>query len=144
MNSPAETGQAASPQNRISAYFLFWSKSCEPAEVTARTALQPTRVWRIGDVRQAATGRRHEDNGWRLEGTCSSTDAIEPHVVALLNALEGTAIEWRDVCPDGQRQISIVIYTHEYIPALYLSAEVLLRVARVGASLNVDLYDLKE
>ena len=132
------------PQNQIRAYFVFWSKSCDPAEVTSRTGLQPTRTWRIGDVRQAATGRRHEDNGWRLHGTCSSRDAIEPHVVALLNAVERTAVDWQEVCADGQRQISIVIYAHEYIPELHLSAEVLLRIARIGASLDVDLYDLRE
>lgn len=135
---------AASGLNRIRAYFSFWSATCDPAAVTSRTALQPTTVWRVGDVRHAASGRLHEDNGWRLDGTCSATDAIEPHVLALLDELEKAAVNWRDVSADGARQISIVVYANEYVPALYLSAEALLRIARLGASLDIDLYDLKE
>jgi hypothetical protein len=133
-----------SESNRIHAYFSIWCANCDPAAVTARTTLQPTKTWRTGDVRYLATGRLHEDSGWRLDGTCPSTDAIEPHVVGLLDELERSAVGWDDVCAEGIRLISVVVYANEYIPALYLSAEVLKRIARLGASLDVDLYDLRE
>ncbi len=112
----------------------------DPDEVSRLLGISPDFVCRKGEA-ILETLRSYPENGWRLVSSLSASSSVEEHVLNVLDRIEPVA----HLLPRLERlevEVSCVVYYYDYTPVLGLSREVIRRLARLGASLDYDLYDM--
>ncbi len=78
-------------------------------------------------------------HGWELGSGLSTSAGLEEHIKALLNRLEGRAEPVGLLSATADVELSCVVYA-DSAPALNFEKSVIDRLARLGASLDIDLY----
>ena len=109
-----------------------------PDQITATVGLSYDHCWYIGDKR-AHTIIKEEKNGWVLGSGLPKTAALEEHIEALFSMLDTRTDAVKSLTTKSEVVVSCVVYA-DTPPALYFDETVINRLARLGASLDVDLY----
>jgi hypothetical protein len=112
----------------------------DPDEVSKLLGIAPDFIWRKGDL-ILETARSYSENGWRLVSSLPVSSSVEEHVLNVLDRIEPAAELLSHLKP-LEVEVSCVVYYYDYTPVLGLSHETIRRLARLGASLDYDLYDM--
>jgi len=125
------------------AYFRVSSGDLPLDEITSRMGIEPTQAWRKGDPGTYNPARPHA--GWCLYSPLPRSEIVLPrHIEALLPFLEPRASV---VVELGTRFRTWLVCVGRYSassPGLFLSAEVVRRIANLGLALDCDLYFVGE
>jgi hypothetical protein len=109
-----------------------------PQEISDAIGLDCDRSWRIGDKR-GNTLIIENTNGWVLNSNSGKNASLEMHIDELLGRLSIHADRIRSLTDHETVELSCVVYAFSP-PALNFDQSVIQRLARLGASLDIDLY----
>lgn len=120
--------------------FTLHDFSCSPDAVTRLLGVTPTKIWSEGD-RMPPSKIKRKSNGWSLRSSATPTIAdLEAHVRWLLSHLPHGLDALKQDCGNWYAEISVVVDLRDGAPVLHLPAELLGRLANIGASIDVDMY----
>ena len=100
--------------------------------------LEPDHAWVKGDVRKG-TKLAEVENGWELKSSTSGEAQLQQQMTRLLDKIAPVASTLKQLPGSCIVQISCVVYA-ETPPPLNFPADLISRMAEVGASLDIDLY----
>lgn len=112
------------------------------AEITAIIGVEPTATWREGDLRIPAATIRHKENGWQLRSPVDPHNTTPEQSVASLLALLPNLSVFKRLPQATEVQLTCTIYGLTERPYFYLPHDLILQLAEIGASLDIDPYDL--
>ena len=144
MNSPAESATPVAERSQVMVSLRITDFECPAEEITRLLGLSPTRTWRRGEaVHLRAHNARHRQNGWRLSAPCDpSTTGLAEQLEALLCLVAPHAEQFAALPPGSEVELSCFIYACNHRPVITFSADAVRRLARLGAAIDVDCYDL--
>lgn len=120
---------------------------CSPSEITDALGVAPSVTWRLGEPRIHRVGPPLNDcNGWRLVTNCDPlSTTIDEQIFNIMERL-GEGGRRLSALPEGADvEISIIIYVYDdRSPYVGLSVESVSLVASIGASLDFDIYHMRE
>ena len=137
---------------RRETYAYLWIEGfeCDPSEITALIQLAPTETRKAGDLIQGRferTGQRHywPKSAWKLRSSLSEdTTFQDSHITNILDAIEPQAAVLRELQTTCETGINCVGYYWNSNPGFHLSANLIGRCARLGLSIDFDLYNYPE
>jgi hypothetical protein len=118
------------------------STSLTPEEITKVLGIPCEKSWRIGDSR-AHTIIKETTNGWVLGSGLPDLMPLEAQIETFLEYVAQYSDKIRTLSLTSTVELSCVVYGPTP-PPLYLSNSVLSAIAQLGASLDIDLYILKD
>jgi hypothetical protein len=134
--------QGTHPGDERVVWFALRGDGLDPADITARTGLTPTKAWRVGDGRPHG-GTAHSDNVWLLDSGRPRSDEFHDCLNALLALLRPS---WPELVALGQEfaaEVGAAIYCYEAQgPLVQVSPEASAALAELNATLGFDLYAL--
>ena len=127
-------------QNKVK--LMVFGFDAEPAEITAVLGVEPTNAWLKGDAVTSTALNGQPSNGWaKLSPADPDRTTCEEGVRALLSSLPGP--ETFRALPAGcDVQVTCTLFGYTERPYVYLPRDLLAALAAIGASLDVDVYDL--
>jgi phosphopantetheine adenylyltransferase len=127
---------------RRDVYVYFWIASAElaPTEVSKILGLQPSRTRTLGV--QLVANHRSQNHQWTLNGPMPRGEGfLQDHIEALVAVLEQKAGELQVVRERAELGVNCVGYYCGAHPGLHLSASLVQRLAKLGLSIDFDLYN---
>ena len=118
------------------------SSTHTPEALTRHIGVECERSWRVGDKR----GKTHilePMNGWLLSSGLIETASLDEHIQKLLERIIPLADRIATLPGETTVEISCAIYA-ESPPALSFSSSIVEQMAKLRASLDVDLYIMEE
>jgi uncharacterized protein DUF4279 len=122
-------------------------------DITAQLGILPDRWWRAGEVGSHPQDPRWRPsrpkhfNGWELGSRLAEEAPPDAHVVDLLDVIGDAAERVADIAAD-QRIHSVRLWLAHHSdnvnPGFSLNTDLMKRLARLGASLDIDVYALSE
>lgn len=109
-----------------------------PEQITEALGVPCDSCWRVGDKR-VHTIIKETTNGWVLDSKLPSTAILEAHIDALLGVINARVDSVRYLATTSEVVLSCVIYA-DTAPALYFDNVAIEKLARLGASLDIDLF----
>jgi len=114
---------------------------CSSSEITNVLGFLPTKIWEKGDIVHPKAENLHKQNGWIF----SKEDRLEKrsvHEISMRLLLEiGEKIENFSLLPDEcEIEFSCVIYVYTHIPEINLPSKLVEKLAKIGCSLDFDVY----
>jgi hypothetical protein len=130
--------------NECYAYFGLSGPSLNPEAVSAVLKLVPTKVERVGDMKR--NGKKREEGAWQLNDRIPRDARVdyEARVKDVLDQLEPCLGAAASLCKTNYGMIMLVGYFNEYDPGLWLEADTVARIGRLGAAFHCDFYHLIE
>jgi hypothetical protein len=116
------------------------SKKHTPEMITEAVGIRCDWCWRCGDTRKH-TIITEKDNGWVLHSGLPKTASLDEHMEALLSTVKPAKAKIRHLSLDDIVEVSCVIYSATR-PALNFGSSVIRQLAEMGASLDIDLYNI--
>lgn len=128
------------PETKVRLMVLGFEESFD--EISRILALQPDETWKEGQTVTAQATNVHHENGWMIRSPVDPTQSSADEAVqALIDRLPDRGAFSR-LPATSEVQLTITLFSYEDRPFLWLSKTTLSRVAEIGASLDVDVYDL--
>ena len=124
--------------NEIIVRLKILSSLRSPEEITKLIGISPDKSWHIGDARPKTT-ISEKQHGCLFNSRLPKTASLEAHIEALLSLLLPHAESIRSLSSEDTVEFSCVIYAST-APALYFDKEIIMKIGRLGASLDVDLF----
>ncbi len=110
----------------------------DTALVTAHFGLQPTTRWNVDDLR--ANGTKYGFSHWTYESPTFEAVVLDEAILALVNFVEENALNLASLPADFEACLQCVGYHERESPGFHLDRGLLQRIARLGVSLDFDLY----
>ena len=123
--------------------FIVSDFECASDEITRILGLQPTTTWRRGD-RIPRTTMARKQNGWRLDSPAMPAGDFEEQFNVLLKVVMPHSEKFKNLPPQSEVELSCVIYVYDQRPVISFSADAVRCLASIGATIDVDYYDLTE
>ena len=124
------------------AYLRITSTVIDPDRITQQTGLMPNQQWRVGE-QTPVVGRPAKFHHWQLDSGIEPSDDFHEHVAAVAGKVVGKEGAIRSLIEDCSVQLQIVRYLEGTADVgLSLSLREIDFLARTGASLSVDDYDV--
>jgi hypothetical protein len=148
--APSKPKKARSQSKRrlkshIDVYLVVRGSGIDPKEISRVLSIKPTRTWRSGDLVHPPAIRQHKDDGWMLKANYSQGVQLTKYVEALVERVEPKADRFQNLPPAATVYIRCDICDHEFRrTALGLSKKAVQGIARLGAELDIDYYDLSD
>jgi hypothetical protein len=117
---------------------------CPAEEISRILGIAPSKTWVKGERVLPEASNVHRENGWVLKSPVDpKATTVEDSIEVLLTTLPDLGAFER--LPVGTEiQMTCTIYAYRDRPSVYLPPQIVSRLARIGASLDVDIYDLSE
>lgn len=126
----------------VKAEFIILGDSFEPIDVTTKLGLDPTQVWRTGDVTKTP-GFTHKETCWMIgtdfEKSYDVNDQLSQLVDLLKDKVPGIN-ELRNTNEIECMFFLIINIEKNEIPAMYFRREFLEFLNSIGAELHIDQY----
>jgi hypothetical protein len=124
--------------------FCVYEFGDDPSVVTELINIAPTESWPAGERihnHPSATWRKAK---WELKSPLPLEMPVEDHLTALLPLLEGKAEDVSKVIERHEAEIRCAVYYHEEHcnQGFHLGENVVARMAKLGLSIDFDLYFL--
>jgi len=120
-------------------------KSLDPDAVSEALGLRPTEVWRLGDRFPAPAPGKHKDSGWLLKGKPVAGFNLSKHVEALVKQLEPYTERFSRLPKEASLYVKCDVCDYEFRKSnLSLSRAAVAAVAKLGAEVDIDYYDLSD
>jgi hypothetical protein len=128
---------------RTWATFRIWGKYLDPADVTSRLKITPSRSFKAGDPHgeQGVYQWKHGYWGLTSEERMSSTDLGE-HLEWLLDQLEPIKHELQTLIQESDNRADLFCFweSESINPRLGLNPSILGRIAALNLRLDLDIY----
>ena len=111
-----------------------------PEQITDAVGILCDHAWRIGEKR-GKTIIVEKTNGWVLNSKMPKNAPLESHIEELLGRLVVHADRIRALSEQETVEVSCVIYALSP-PALNFDKSVIQRIFQLGASVDIDLYQM--
>lgn len=122
---------------KISVALVVTGFDCHPDDVTEVIGVSPTDTWRTGELIRSPDIRK-KTNGWRLQSPLGEMMHLEPHVRWLLDQLPTEIPKLPGTTPPSI-DLSCAVIIVEQAPSITLPLDVLQKLARLGADLDIDV-----
>lgn len=125
----------------IKVTFRFVGDSVNPEMITLKTGIQPSAAHVRGEVVQQHAERFYPTGFWGLDSSISPACPLEEHLEQLLSVLEQRVSAIRELTDTG---IVPTFYCGCFVAgttaSFNLKADILRRIAEIGASLEYHIY----
>jgi hypothetical protein len=122
------------------AYF-FIEGTFDPAEITARAGVEPTRSWRQGDSVPRTSIIRKADR-WSLYSRLSHDHELEAHIRDVLDQLEAHRAVLLPLSREMEGCLELVGYFWAGYPGLGFDRDIIEKMAEYSLSVDFDFYGL--
>jgi len=120
-----------------------FSTSLTPTEIDTILGIKCDESWLKGDFRKG-TKLRESKNGWIMNSRLSEYEPVEDHVRALLDRISPYIRNFKSVLDSAHVELSVAVYMYsDRTPVLNFDKATLSNLCELGASLDIDLYNLK-
>ena len=121
------------------AYFFVRDFDCDFSHITTLIGMAPTEAYNRGEL--LPCGRARKINTWKIHSPLpKETEIISEHIETLLPVIEAKS---KSICKlAGEFHIGLQCvgrYTNAH-PGFHISTDTIQRVARLGLSIDFDLY----
>jgi hypothetical protein len=127
----------------IRVYLGISSTELSPAEMTALVGVAPTMTHQRGDRRSSRGTLAHDEHFWQFEPQPRGPGTAEEKLAALMDAVAASGERIASLGQSCKVQLTIVYEGWGGCPqfgGIHLNADLLRRVASIGAALDLDLY----
>jgi hypothetical protein len=128
--------------NECYAYF-YVAGSFQPAQITERVGVAPTKSCREGDVIER-TKMVRKCSRWELHSRLERTATLELHISDVLTQLDENSEAFKHLSNELGGTIELVGYFHAYYPGLTLEHDAIERLAQYSLSVDCDFYYLSD
>lgn len=130
-------------RSHMDASLVIHGKHLDPAAVSKVLGLQPTKQWRAGEALPMPAPGVHKDSAWLFKGKAVAGFELTKHVEALLKQIEPYMERFAHLPPDITIYISCGVCDYEFRRSnLSLSRSAIEGLAKLGAEIDIDYYDL--
>ncbi|MFC7339676.1 DUF4279 domain-containing protein [Haloferula chungangensis] len=137
---------------RRETYAYLWIEgfTCDPSEISLQMRLEPYETRNAGDLIQRRfdrTGQKHywPKSCWKFRSRLPITETFQSsHIANILEAVEPHSEVLRTLQKSCEVGINCVGYYWNSNPGFHLSADLIGRCARLGISIDFDLYNYPE
>lgn len=121
----------------------------DPDLITQQVGLQPSKAYRKGDpvswadkVQPRFRARAiYKHGSWQLASRVEPQSELEDHVRDLMAQVRPCWDAMRAAIQQHDGDLDCAAYGYEYVPALWLPAELLSEIGGLGLSLGISVYD---
>ncbi len=141
-NNPSEK-----KRNEAFVSLCILGQECDPSDLTEILGTEPTVTRRKGDLIYYAgspTKLVYKCNVWEMESSCDPKVAFEEQIDVLLDKVLPFSDRFKALPADIDIMLNIALYFHEYKAYFLLTAKQVQGIAKLGARLDVDIYDFSE
>jgi hypothetical protein len=136
------TANGPLPQNEIKVMLAVLGFEGEPETVSRILQMSPTRTWVKGSPVAVGATNVHHQNGWALHSEVfSEMSDVDVAVRQVLDKFSSPHV-FEKLPDECEVQLTVTIFALRERPGLWLSPQTTRKMAAVGASLDVDIYDL--
>jgi hypothetical protein len=129
-----------SEDNEQYAYFTV-TDSFDPAEITRRIGVEPTKSWRKGDL-HPKNQMEQKFSRWSLASRLDRTADLEDHIRDVLAQMDQKPAEFQSVSREFGGCMQLVGYWNTQYPGLHFDRSMTEGLARYGLSVDFDFYYL--
>ena len=127
------------------AYFYIDGFACEPEAITTHLGVTPSKTWRAGDPHPKRKNHFFERSGWQVEsGLSRDTYDMAAPVSALVDVLLARFERFSSLPAHQAKGINCVGYYFSENPGFGLTPELAAKIAKLGLSVDFDLYNLRD
>lgn len=130
-----------SEPNETYAYFSIASPGLDPALITQETGVAATDSWKKGE-RNPRNGFERKFGRWSLYSRLPRSEMLEEHVADVLAQLDANPIAFHKASRTHEGRMQLVGYFHSYYPGLYLTPEIIEKLAQYSLAVDCDFYYL--
>jgi hypothetical protein len=144
--STAKDLQDAESTDRSHAVLSVESPTLTPEQIAEASGVQPDVAWHEGQVIPGSARQRTASfNRWEIRSPLDQTHQPEEHVEALLKSVQGHEEAFRRLSAECDITLQVVVEHRDPDSNLghRLEGDLLQRLAALGASLDLDEYDLR-
>ncbi|MBD2307081.1 DUF4279 domain-containing protein [Chroococcidiopsis sp. FACHB-1243] len=121
------------------------SEDLDPDKITAIVGIQPTKMWKVGDLVSKRSTLRHKQNGWSFKSKLEESATLEDHISYIFEQLKPNWQNLVEICTHYYTEIECAIYFYEDdIPAIHFERQSLKLISELNAEIDIDIYDLSE
>ncbi len=132
-------------KSHIDVYLVVRGSGIDPKEISRVLDIKPTRTWRSGDLVYPPAVRQHKDDGWMLKANYSQGVQLTKYIEALVDQVESKADRFQNLPPATTVYVRCDICDHEFRRTdLGLSKKAIQGIAKLGADVDIDYYDLSD
>lgn len=133
---------AAISRTRVS--LGMFGDDLDPAYVTARLGVDPTRSYHLGDIRTGSAGRtyRMTTGSWHFEAGEREPGDMDAQITNILSALTDDLSAWRDLVARYRGRLICGLFLDETNQMAGIDASTLRQIADRGLELVLDIYGL--
>jgi hypothetical protein len=129
-----------SEENEQYAYFTI-TDSFDPAEITQRIGVEPTKSWCKGDLHPKNQMER-KFSRWSLASRLDRTADLEDHIRDVLAQMDQKPAEFQSVSREFGGCMQLVGYWNSRYPGLHFDHSLIEGLARYALSVDFDFYYL--
>jgi hypothetical protein len=119
---------------------VLTSTALATAKIVSLSGINPTRAWTRGDRVHPKAKNVEKENGCLIEVVAN---ALPRAIEDLQQLLAGQRVNLKGLPDEIDRELSCVVYIEDGAPDLYLSADFVRFAADIGASIDFDLYEMR-
>jgi hypothetical protein len=128
--------------NKCYAYF-YVAGSFDPAEITERVGVNPTRSSLEGSAIERTQIVR-KTSRWELRSRLETTATLEEHILDVLAQLDRNRNAFKQLSAELGGVMELVGYFYAYYPGLTLERDLIGLLAEYSLSMDCDFYYLSE
>jgi hypothetical protein len=131
--------------SEISVSFNLTGLDFNPDDLTNKLGINPTKIWRIGDLIHPKTILKRKENGWSLQSQLDKNHLLEEHIKYILNQLESKRNFLQEICSKNYGELSCIIYAiNKERPSIHLDQDIIKKVHQLNCEIDIDLYFLPD
>jgi hypothetical protein len=129
-------------RSRVKAVLKVYGFTGSANEISEILGIEPSETFRAGDPVLPQSTRLHSENGWRLSSPVDPENATAEDAVRALLDLVPHRKAFATLPRECEVVVSCTIYGYEERPYCAIAREDIKRLAEIGATLDIDTYDL--
>lgn len=133
-------------QSEIKAKLIVRDFEFSPEEITQLLNICPTQTWLRGETVTPRARNVHKSNGWLLASPCNPVgSSIEAQIDSLFSIVAPHADAFAKLPVGTNVELYCVMYVADYRePVIIYQSDTIKMLAKLGASVGIDIYDLRE
>ena len=131
--------------SKIKARLTIFDFDSPVEEIVQTLGFCPTKTWRRGEPVLPKAKNVHHENGLMLVAPCEPINStVNEQVDSLLSIITPHIDNFAKLPIGVEVELSCIIYVYDCRPVIGFSHETVRVLAQIGASIDIDFYDLRE
>lgn len=130
-------------KQEIIVYLRLLSDNSSPEEVLNVVKVPSVKSWKKGEKNQS-TKMLYKENGWEIKSNLDDEINVVEKIADVLSLIEPYRKEINILKESWSIGVACVIYYDESLPPLNFDSSLLKQIGEVGASLDIDVYNIEE